>query len=254
MTVHYEVSEGTATITLDAPERRNALSGEMIAAIRENLAKAAADAGVRSVVISHTGTVFCSGMDLKAAAAASADVEHPVISFPRMLTDLWDFPKPVIARVAGKARAGGLGLVAACDISVAATTSDFAFTEVRIGVVAAMISVPILARANVRIAEELFLTGETFDAARAREMGLINSISDDVDAEVARYTAMFALCEPKALAGTKKMVRRDRSAVSMAEDYEQMAKLSASFFASPEAAEGMAAFAAKRAPRWAEVL
>lgn len=251
MTVHYEVADGTATITLDAPQRRNALSGEMIASVREHLASAAQDDSVRSVVLGHTGTVFCSGMDLTAVAAV-ADVEHPVIAFPHLLIELWEHPKPVIARIGGKARAGGLGIVAACDISIASTTSDFAFTEVRLGVVPAMISVPILARASVRVAEELFLTGETFDAVRAQQMGLINSVNEDVDAEVARYTAMFMLCEPKALAGTKKMMRRDRSAVSMAEDYQQMAELSAGFFASPEAQEGIAAFAAKRAPRWAE--
>lgn len=252
MSVHYEVAGGVATITLDAPQRRNALSGEMIASVRSQLAAAVADDDVRSVVLSHTGTVFCSGMDLSQVAAMNEAVEHPVVAFPSLLAELWDCPKPVIARVGGKARAGGIGIIAACDIAIASSDSSFAFTEVRLGVIPAMISVPILARCAVRVSEELLLTGETFDAERAREMGLVNAVHDDVDAEVSRYTAMFALCEPKALAGAKKMMRRDRSSVTMAQDYQQMMELSASFFASPEAQEGIAAFAAKRAPRWAE--
>jgi methylglutaconyl-CoA hydratase len=191
-------------------------------------------------------------MDLSQVAALNEGVEHPVVAFPSLLVELWDCTKPVIARLGGKTRAGGTGIVASCDIAVASTESDFAFTEVRLGVIPAMISVPILARCASRVTEELFLTGETFGAQRAREMGLINAVHEDVDAEVARYTAMFALCEPKALAGTKKMMRRDRSSIAMADDYKRMTELSASFFASPEAQEGIAAFAAKRAPRWAE--
>jgi len=251
MAVRYEVMDDVATITLDAPERRNALSGEMLAAVRGHLESARTDNTVRSVVLSHTGSVFCSGMDLSQVASASP-VEHPIVAFPAVLTALWEFPKPVIARVGGKARAGGIGLVAACDIAVASVEADFAFTEVRLGLVPAVISVPLLARCSVRVLEELFLTGETFDAARAMSLGLLNSVAADVDAEVARYTAMLHLCEPKALAGTKTMMRRSRVGLTQTEDYRQMSELSAGYFASSEAAEGIAAFSAKRSPRWAE--
>jgi methylglutaconyl-CoA hydratase len=249
--VQYQVAESVATITLDAPQRRNALSAALLAELRQHLNVAEADADVRSVVLSHTGGVFSSGMDLTTVAEVAA-ADQPIVAFPALLQRIYDFGKPVIARVNGKARAGGIGLIAACDIAIAAAGADFAFTEVRLGLVPAVISVPVLPRLHPSAALELFLTGETFDAARAKEIGLVNVVVDDVDAEVARYTGMLRLCEPRALAATKAMVRRDRGAVSMADDYAAMGQLSARYFASHEAQEGIAAFAAKRTPRWAE--
>jgi methylglutaconyl-CoA hydratase len=248
-TVGYEVVDTVARLTLDAPHRRNALSADLLGQLRAGLDSAEADAAVRTVVLGHTGTVFCSGMDLTAVAGVAAE-DQPIVAFPALLQRIWEFGKPVIADVRGKARAGGIGLIAACDIAVAAEQADFAFTEVRLGLVPAVISVPVLPRVLPRASLELMLTGETFGAARAREIGLLNSVVADVEAEVARYTAMLALCEPAALAGTKAMVRRDRAAVSMAEDFAAMGALSASYFASPAAQEGIAAFSAKRAPAW----
>lgn len=249
-TVRYEVAQSVATITLDAPERRNALSADLLGQVRRRLDEAAADPQVRTVVLAHTGTVFSSGMDLTTVAGVAAE-DQPIVAFPALLQRIWEFDKPVIAQVEGKARAGGIGLIAACDIAVGAEHADFAFTEVRLGLVPAVISVPILPRVAPRPALELFLTGETFGASRAREIGLLNSVSADVPAEVARYTAMLRLCEPGALAGVKQLLRRDRSSQSMAEDFAELSRLSAGYFASPQAQEGIAAFAAKRPPRWA---
>jgi methylglutaconyl-CoA hydratase len=250
-TAHYEVSEATATITIDAPQRRNALSGALLAELRSSLEAAETDPAVRSVILTHTGPVFSSGMDLTAVADLPAE-QQPIVAFPALLQRIWEFGKPVIARVNGKARAGGIGLIAVCDIAIAAPAVDFAFTEVRLGLVPAVISVPLLPRMLPRAALEYFLTGETFGAERAREIGLLNVVAADLDAEVIRYTSMLRRCEPKALAGTKAMVRRDRNSLSMAEDFAAMGKLSAGYFASAEAAEGIAAFAAKRAPSWAD--
>lgn len=249
-TVQYEVSASVARITLDAPQRRNALSAELLGQLRRRLDEAAADPGVRSVVLAHTGPVFSSGMDLTTVAGVAAE-DQPIVAFPALLQQLWSYDKPVIAEVAGKARAGGIGLIAACDIAVAAETADFAFTEVRLGLVPAVISVPLLPLLAPRPALELFLTGETFSAARAREIGLLTSVTGDVRAEVDRYTAMLRLCEPAALAGTKRMLRRDRTGLSLAEDYARMSELSAGYFAGEQAQEGIAAFAAKRPPSWA---
>ena len=252
--VHYEVNASVATITLDAPARRNALSAALLAEFGRHLDAAEADAAVRTVVLSHTGPVFCSGMDLTAVTDVPAD-QQPITAFPALLQRLWEFGLPVIARVAGKARAGGIGLIAACDIALATAEADFAFTEVRLGIVPAVISVPVLPRMLPRATLELSLTGETFDAGRAREIGLLNGVAADaaaLDAEVDRYTAMLRLGEPGALAATKAVLRRDRSGVSMAEDFAAMGRLSAGFFAGPQAAEGIAAFGAKRPPSWAE--
>jgi len=245
--VHLDVDRGIATITLDSPHNRNALSAQLRAELLGHLESAMADAAVRVLVLTHAGTVFCSGMDLKEASGGAVAGEE----FPRILETIWTSPKPVVARLAGPARAGGLGLVAAADIAIAADTVSFAFTEVRIGVVPAVISVTVLPRLLPRAANELFLTGEAFDASRAVTIGLINSAvpADDLDAEVQRYSKMLALGAPDALAATKVMLRASRPE-SMSEDLAQMLELSAHHFGSDEGREGMAAFLEKRAPSW----
>ncbi|WP_424184879.1 enoyl-CoA hydratase family protein [Actinokineospora sp. G85] len=248
--VHYDVSAGVARVTLDSPHNRNALSARLRRELRDHLETATEDPAVRVVVLDHTGPVFCSGMDLKEAGGASSSTQG-VTEFPAILESLWTSPKPVVARLAGPARAGGVGIVAAADIAVAADTATFAFTEVRIGVVPAVISVTVLPRLLPRAAHELFLTGETFDAHRAKKIGLINSAVPlaALDEEVDRYTGMLALGGPQALAATKQMLRR-APAPSMAEDFDRMLTLSAGFFASAEGQEGITAFAQKRRPNW----
>ncbi|WP_433269787.1 enoyl-CoA hydratase-related protein [Actinosynnema sp. CS-041913] len=248
--VHYEVRRGIATITLDSPRNRNALSAQLRAELTGHLDTAIADDGVRVVVLGHTGPVFCSGMDLKEAGGAGAD-QQGVNEFPAILERLWTSPKPVVAKLAGPARAGGVGLVAACDIAVAVDTATFAFSEVRIGVVPAVISVTVLPRLLPRAAHELFLTGETFDARRAEEIGLVNAAvaADALDAEVDRYTDMLALGGPNALAATKRMLQEPRS-TNLGEVFADMLELSARHFGGPEGQEGIAAFVGKRKPSW----
>ena len=249
--VHADTSGGVATLTLDSPDNRNALSPRLMGELAAGLRAALADGSVRVIVVSHAGRVFCSGMDLKATAAAGAAQDMPVSAFPELLTAIWESPKPVLARVGGPARAGGIGLVAACDLAVAARSATFAFTEVRLGVVPAVISVPVLPRLLPRAAHELFLTGEVFDAARAAAVGLVNSaVADDLlDAEVRRYVELLVQGAPGALAATKALLRRPPGG-SMAADFAAMAALSAERFASAEGREGVAAFAAKRRPSW----
>jgi methylglutaconyl-CoA hydratase len=248
--VHLDVDLGIATITLDSPHNRNALSAQLRRELTGHLSTALEDGEVRVIVLTHTGPVFCAGMDLKEALGPSATGQG-VREFPAILETLWTSPKPVVARLAGPARAGGVGLVAACDIAIAVDTADFAFTEVRIGVVPAVISVTVLPRLVPRPAHELLLTGERFDAGRAERIGLINRSvpADELDAEVARYTAMLALGAPGALAATKQVLR-DPPRSSMSEAFDEMLALSAVHFASEEGQEGIRAFAEKRPPSW----
>jgi len=245
--VHLDVERGIGTITLDSPANRNALSAQLRQELAGHLETAFADDAVRVIVLTHAGTVFCSGMDLKEASGGAVAGQE----FPRILESIWTSPKPVVARLAGPARAGGLGLVAAADIAVAADSVSFAFTEVRIGVVPAVISVTVLPRLLPRAANELFLTGETFDAARAAHIGLINSAvpADQLDEEVRRYTDMLALGGPIALSATKEMLRAKRPE-SMQDDLAEMLALSGRHFTSDEGKEGMAAFLEKRKASW----
>jgi methylglutaconyl-CoA hydratase len=250
--VHLDVDAGVATITLDSPANRNALSAQLRRELFAHLDTAIADDAVRVVVLAHTGSVFCAGMDLKEARGADAQ-DQGVQEFPAILARIWTSPTPVVARVAGPARAGGVGLVAACDIAVAAEDATFAFSEVRIGLVPAVISVPVLPRVLPRAAHELFLTGETFDGVRAARIGLVNSAVPkvDLDVEVQRYVELLRLGAPGALAATKEMLRGDRPA-ALRDRLAEMLELSAAFFAGEEGQEGMRAFAEKRKPSWAE--
>jgi len=239
---------GIATITLDSPHNANALSTSLLTQLRTALSQAIGDDDVRVIVLTGAGKVFCAGADLKEARANPAGATSPMADVVGLL---WESPKPVICRVNGAARAGGIGLVAASDIAVAADGATFAFSEVRIGVVPAVISVPCLRRMPSRAAAEYFLTGETFGAARAAEIGLLTSVvrAERLDAEVARYAGLLLRGAPAALAGAK-AVMRDVPADSFAGQLGRMAELSGKFFGSDEAKEGMAAFAAKRDPAW----
>lgn len=251
--VHLDLAAGIATITLDSPDNRNALSAQLRRELLARLETAIADDAARVIVLSHTGRVFCAGMDLKESRGAGVQ-DQGVHEFPAILERIWSSPKPVVARVAGPARAGGVGMVAACDIAVAAEEATFAFSEVRIGVVPAVISVTVLPRLVPRAAHELFLTGETFDGRRAAAVGLINSAvpAEGLDAEVARYAEMLRLGAPGALAATKDMLRAERP-TSTAAQFQEMLALSAGFFAGAEGQEGIRAFAEKRTPSWAVV-
>jgi methylglutaconyl-CoA hydratase len=250
--VHLEIADGAATITLDSPTNRNALSRQVREELDGHLQVAAGSGAVRVVVLTHTGPVFCSGMDLRESQGSAAEGQG-VNELPRLLQVLQQFPKPVVARVAGPARAGGVGLLAVCDVAIAVDTATFAFSEVRLGLVPAVISVPVLPRLLPRPAHELFLTGETFDAARAAAIGLLTCAvaADRLDAEVRRHTEMLRSGAPGALAATKSLLAR-QDATALAEQYAAMSELSAAHFASAEGQEGMRAFAQKRAPSWVD--
>ncbi|MFG1710148.1 enoyl-CoA hydratase-related protein [Nonomuraea sp. M3C6] len=247
--VHKDLAAGVATITLDSPPNRNALSVRLLGDLKERLTWALAEPEVRVIVLTATGTVFCSGADIKEQRSSDAPV---TASFPEILAMIWESPKPVICRLNGTARAGGLGLVAACDFAIAPLTASFAFTEVRLGVVPAMISVPVLRRLDPRAAAEYFLTGEVFDASRAAEIGLLSRAvpEEELDATVAHYAGLLMKGGPEALAITKRLVR-EVPQVSFEEGQRQMTQLSAERFTSEEGQEGIAAYMDKRPPKWA---
>ncbi len=250
--VRGSLAKGVATVTLDSPPNRNALSTRLLNDLKERLTWALAEPECRVIVLTATGTVFCSGADLKEQRAAEGKPGAPVTaSLPEIFTLLWESPKPVVCRLNGTARAGGLGLVASCDFAVAPLTASFAFTEVRLGVVPAMISVPVLRRLDSRAAAEYFLTGEVFDAARAAEIGLVSRAvpEEELDAAVAHYTDLLVKGGPEALAITKRLVR-EVPALPFEEGLRRMTELSAERFTSEEGQEGIAAFWEKRPPKW----
>ena len=247
--VRYESADEVATITLDSPATRNALSSVLLAQLREALAGALSDPGCRVVVLTGADPAFCSGADLKESRTSPGAASG---LFPQVLQLIWDSHKPVVCRVNGSTRAGGIGLVAACDIAVASQSATFAFSEVRIGATPAIIAVPCLRRMEPRAAAGYFLTGETFDAQRAAEIGLLTGAVPKIqlDEEIARYTDLLLRGAPGALAATKRVLR-EAGSMPVATGMARMAELSAARFASEECRQGMAAFAEKRAPSWA---
>jgi enoyl-CoA hydratase len=240
------------TLTLDSPHNRNALSAQLVGELSDHLATAGSDDDVRAVVLTHTGRVFCAGADLKEQVSEGGPQEgtRRVVALLRQIVEL---PKPVIVRVDGAVRAGGIGLVGACDIAVASRAASFALTEVRLGLAAAMISLTLRTRMPERAAARYLLTGDTFDADAAVAAGILTTAADDLDAldaEVERLCESLRLCSPQGLREGKQVTGRAVLA-EFDERAEEMQQLSARLFASDEAREGMLAFLEKRPPRWA---
>jgi enoyl-CoA hydratase len=246
--VHLVVDSGIASITLDSPHNRNALSSQLVTELTERLRAADGDAGARAVVLTHTGTTFCSGADLSEARDASmSGTAARLLTLIRAIIDL---AKPVIARIDGNARAGGVGLIGACDIVVAGPGCSFALTEVRLGLAPAVVSVALLPRIDARAAARYYLTGEPFDSAEALRIGLVTVAAADVDAAVAAVGAQLLLGSPQGLVESKRLTTAPvRAAIDR--DGDRMVELSARLFASEEAHEGMVAFLERRPPRWA---
>ena len=246
----YEVREGGAWIRLNRPEKRNALSAMLITEVHDHLQAANADDDVRCVVITGNGPGFCSGADLKDDRGLPAGRDQAV-TYPELLAAIQDSPKPVIAAVNGPAFAGGLGLVGACDIAVTVDNVQFSFSEVRIGVIPAIISVVCLPKLGSHHGMKLFLTGERFDGNRAVEMGFVHRAVPEgkLEAAVQEEIDMIRLGGPIAVIECKKLVRQV-STLSREAGFELTAPWSAEMFASEEAQEGMAAFREKRNAAW----
>ena len=234
---------GITTLPLDSPANRNALSAALVADLRKALADAATDPAARAVLLTHTGTTFCAGADLKSPC--------PPADFLALLREIAELPKPVVARVTGHVRAGGLGLLGVCDIAAAGPQSSYAFTETHLGLAPAVISAPLLPRLDPRAAARYFLTAEPFGAAEATRIGLVTlHADDDVDLALEPVLAGLRAASPQGLAATKALVTAGIRAALDA-DGARLTALSADLFASAEAREGITARFERRNPSWA---
>jgi len=246
--VSVAVDGGVATITLNAPERKNSLSVELVNALADRLDDAIATAEVRVIVLTNNGNTFCAGADL---ASASPGLQAGKRTFVDLFKIIQTSPTPVIGRIDGHATGGGVGLAAVCDISVMRNDAKIGFTEVRLGVAPAVISVVCLPKMRRADASELFLTGERFTPDRAAEVGLINrSVGpDDLDAAVEGFVDKIVRGGPLALAAAKDLINR---VPDMATDdaFTWTAAASAALFRSNEATEGIGAFRDRRDAAW----
>jgi enoyl-CoA hydratase/carnithine racemase len=243
--VHYEVADAVATVTLDSPHNRNALSRQLVGELFAALEQARADDAVSVVLVRAEGRVFCSGADLAEAAAGGMDEgARRIVDLQLLIATL---EMPVVVRVHGAVRAGGIGIVAASDIAIAADEATFALTEVKLGLAAAIISLTVHHRMSPRAAALTTLGGEVFTGAEAASYGLVTAAvpADDLDAEVARVCASLATGAAQGLRESKRILNRDLVARIEAHGAE-MADLSARLFASEEAREAMNAFLSRK--------
>jgi len=256
--VRVERARGVMTLTLADSAHRNALGAELVGGLREAIRDANADPKVRAIVITNEGSTFCAGANLKErSSTGDGDGARRKASGSGGLVELFQEIRasatPVIGRIAGHAVGGGVGLVAVLDVSIAAEDVKLGFTEVRLGVIPAMISVVCLPKMRPGEAMEAFLRGHRFTAKRAVELGLINRAvpAAELDAAVEEVLADLRKAGPKALGLAKQLVYEVPRRTT--EDaFEWTTALSNELFASEEAREGMAAFLGKRTPSWAE--
>ena len=249
--VHYSVENGVARLTLDSPHNRNAMSTALVDQLRQGLTDAADDPEVRVAVLGHTGGTFCAGADLSEAAGRDPGdlATARALEAAGLLRSILELPVPVIAAIDGHVRAGGMGLIGACDLVVAGTASTFALTEARIGVAPSIISLTLLPKMTARAAGRYFVTGEKFGAEEAERIGLVTVATDDVPAAVAHLTDEITKGSPQGLAMSKALTTASILA-DFDRDAEKLAKQSAELFVSDEAREGMMAFLQKRQPNW----
>ncbi len=246
---------GVATLWLSRAEKHNALSGEMIGEVTDAAAALGADDGVRVIVLAAEGPSFCAGGDLGwMRAQRTADAETRAAEarkLAHMLRTLDTLPKPLIGRVQGNAFGGGVGMMAVCDVAIAADTARFGLTETRLGLIPATIGPYVVARMGPAMARRVFFSARLFDAAEAVTLGLAAKAvaPDALDAAVEAEVAPYLSCAPGAVAEAKALVRRLAPPIDDAVIDATVAALVARW-ASPEAAEGIDAFFEKRPPDW----
>ena len=249
--VKLTTERGVMTATLADVDNRNALGGALVQGLRDALAAANADPAVRALVVTNEGSTFCAGANLKERSSAATRSSGSG-GFETLLHEIQASPTPVVGRIAGHVVGGGNGLAAVLDISIAAEDVKFGFTEVRLGVAPAIISVVCLPKMRRGDAMEAFLRGHRFTASRAAELGLINRAvpAEQLDAAVAEVLDDLRKGGPKALGFAKRLVY-EVPRMEQKEAFHWTARLSGDLFAGEEAREGMAAFLGRRAPAWA---
>ena len=239
--VHLDVADGVATITLDSPHNKNALSQQLTGELLEQLEAAGADDDARAIVIRSALDVFCSGADLsEATTVGMAEGARRIVELQRVIVTL---DKPVVTRISGAVRAGGIGIVAASDFAISADDASYALTEVKLGLAAAIISLTVHARMNPRAASLTTLGGETFNGAQAAAYGLVTTAvpADRLDDAVVTVCAQLATGAAQGLRESKRILNADLVRRIDAQG-AGLAELSARLFASDEAREAMTAF------------
>ncbi|MFC4334534.1 enoyl-CoA hydratase/isomerase family protein [Salininema proteolyticum] len=243
-----KATTGVTTVTLNRPSSRNALSRALIGELAKAFTELSSDDGTRVVVLDHAGPVFCAGADLKESAAARDLGDLPAAALPSLFLAMDECPKPIVVVARGGVRGGGMGLLAAADLAVVAEDAKLAFSEVRLGVVPAVIGPVVAQRLTPARTRELFLTGETFTGQDAAYFGLADIAAPSEDVEEALHTAVGLLLQggPSAQAGIKEITRHPHLSSELA----QAAETTARYFLSEEGQEGVAAFTEKRRPSW----
>lgn len=243
--VHLDIADRVATITLDSEHNRNALSRQLVSELGERLAAAEQDDAARVIVLRSAHRVFCSGADL--AEAKDGAMEEGAVRLVALQRQIATSTKPVVVVLAGPVRAGGLGLVGAADMVIAAESVTFALTEVRLGLAPSVISLSLLARLTPRAASDIFLSARTFDAAEAAAIGLVTRAVPDDELGAAAQAAVGELAagSPQGLRETKRLLNADLVA-RIDRDGEDVARQSAALFGSEEARAAMAAFLARK--------
>ena len=250
--VHAETIDGVCTVTLDDPLRKNALSAQLTAELMDTLDRVEADDAVRVIVVTNTGTTFCAGADLSERSGRGGDEPPSRRTEPaEVFARFGRSSKPYVGKINGHCVAGGMGLAAAMDYSVVLDTAKMGFTEVRIGVAPAMISVLCLPKMRASDARAAFLRGNRFLAPEAARMGIINEAvpAHAIDTAVDAVVADLVRGSPAALAATKQLLATVPD-LPIDEAFAWTAPLSAELFRGDDAAEGMAAFLEKRLPAW----
>jgi methylglutaconyl-CoA hydratase len=249
--VETTIVENVMTITLDDQERRNALSVQLLRELMAAIDEAESNTDVRVVVVTNRGSTFCAGANLAERSTPGDTKSEDLVEMSEIFLRIRHSPKPFVGRLAGHCVAGGVGLAAVMDVSVAIDSAKFGFTEVRIGVVPAIISVVCLPKMRLADAQSAFLRGNRFAAGDAARMGLINKAvpSEEIDDEISAIVNDLLAGEPHALAVAKQLTT---SVASMSEDeaFAWTAQLSAELFHSDEAREGMNAYLEKRPASW----
>ena len=253
--LEVDLAGPVARVWLNRPEVRNAFDGLMVSELRKILFDLRTADAVRVVVLGGRGPSFCAGADLEWMNAMAGFTREENLREAQALADLfftvYESPKPIVARVHGAALGGGAGLVAACDIPVASLGTQFGFTEVRLGILPAVISPYVIGKIGESAARELFLTGERFEAVRAQEIGLVRAAvpEEDLDATVEARVQELLKAGPRAVAEAKALIRE--VAWRRVEDVQRYTvERIADVRISAEGQEGMRAFLEKRKPNW----
>ncbi len=250
------LSDGVFTVTLNRPDIHNAFDDVLIADLTQTLREAEVNEKIRVIVLTGTGKSFSAGADLnwmkRMARYTEEENYHDAMALAELMLTLNRLPKPTIARVNGSAYGGGVGLIACCDMAIAVSDAQFALTEVKLGLIPAVISPYVVAAIGEKTARRYFLTAERFGAADAQRMGLLNEVvdADELDQAVARIVALLLAAGPAAQAEAKDLIacvsHRPATDSVIADTAERIAHVRVS----PEGQEGLAAFLEKRKPNW----